>query len=409
MVLGGYRRREHVDFAHSERSQQYQDQLTAFMDEHVYPAESLADQQRDEAGPEAPPVLRELKTIARDRGLWNLFLPGDEWGAGLANVEYAPLAEIMGRSIELAPEATNCSAPDTGNMEVIADFGTEEQQQQWLVPLLNGEIRSCFAMTEPAVASSDPRNLGATAIRDGNDYVINGTKWWSTGANSADCKIAIFMGVTDLEAPPKQRYSMILVPMDTPGVVIERDLTVFGFHERGGHGEVSFTDVRVPVENVISGEGDGYMIAQARLGPGRIHHCMRVLGMAERAFDLMVARAKERTAFGGAIADKSVIQDWIAEARWRLDQARLLVLHTAWLLDTVGNRAARRDISAIKVVAPRTALWVIDKAIQIHGGAGVAQDVPLARMYALARTLRIADGPDEVHNMVVARREIGRY
>lgn len=398
-----------MDFSHSERSQQYQERLLAFMDKHVYPAEKVHEQQRSDAGPEATLILRNLKEEARELGLWNLFLPGDEWGAGLMNVEYAPLAEIMGRSVELAPEATNCSAPDTGNMEVLAHFGTADHQQQWLVPLLNGEIRSCFAMTEPTVASSDPRNLAATAVGDGDDYVINGTKWWTTGAVSSDCKISIFMGVTNPEAPPNGRYSMILVPMDTPGVVIERDLSVFGFHERGGHGEVSYTDVRVPAANVLSGEGDGYMIAQARLGPGRIHHCMRVLGMAERAFDLMVVRAKERTAFGSAIADKGVVQDWIAEARWRLEQARLLVLRTAWLLDTVGSRAARREISAIKVVAPRTALWVLDHAIQVYGGAGVAQDVPLARMYALARTLRIADGPDEVHNMVVARREIGRY
>jgi acyl-CoA dehydrogenase len=397
-----------VDFSHSERSQQYQDRLIALMEEQVYPAESAHEEQREGAGAEATSTLAGLKTIARDRGLWNLFLPDPEWGAGLSNVEYAPLAEIMGRSIELAPEATNCSAPDTGNMEVIADFGTEQQQQQWLVPLLNGEIRSCFAMTEPAVASSDPRNLEATAIRTGDNYVINGRKWWTTGAISSNCKIAIFMGVTNPGAPPKARYSMILVPMNTPGVVIERDLSVFGFHERGGHAEVSFTDVQVPASNVIASEGDGYMIAQARLGPGRIHHCMRVLGMAERAFDLMVARAKARTAFGGAISEQGVVQDWIAEARWRLEQARLLVLRTAWLLDTVGNRAARREISAIKVVAPRTALWVIDHAIQVYGGAGVAQDVPLARMYAMARSLRIADGPDEVHNMVIARREIGR-
>lgn len=398
-----------MDFSHSERSRQYQERLLAFMDTHVYPAEPDYESERVAAGAEATATLRHLKVAARTEGLWNLFLPGEEWGAGLGNVEYAPLAEIMGRSVELAPEATNCSAPDTGNMEVLADFGTAGQQQEWLVPLLNGEIRSCFAMTEPAVASSDPRNLAATAIRDGDEYVINGTKWWTTGAVSSDCRISIFMGVTNAEAPPKARYSMILVPMDTPGVVIERDLSVFGFHERGGHGEVSFTDVRVPTSNVLSSEGDGYMIAQARLGPGRIHHCMRVLGMAERAFDLMVIRAKERTAFGTAISDKGVVQEWIAEARWRLEQARLLVLRTAWLLDTVGNRAARREISAIKVVAPRTALWVLDHAIQIYGGAGVAQDVPLARMYALARSLRIADGPDEVHNMVVARREIGRY
>jgi acyl-CoA dehydrogenase len=398
-----------MDFSHSDRSLQYQQRLQAFMDEHVYPAEPTVDKQRVAAGSEAPPILAALKTEARSRGLWNLFLPGDEWGAGLNNVDYAPLAEMMGRSIELAPEATNCSAPDTGNMEVLVDFGTDEQRRQWLIPLLNGEIRSCFAMTEPAVASSDPRNLEATAARDGDHYVINGTKWWTTGAVGSDCKIAIFMGVTNRQAPPKERYSMILVPLDTPGVVVERDLSVFGYHERGGHGQVSFTDVRVPADNVIADEGDGYMIAQARLGPGRIHHCMRVLGMAERAFDLMVTRARERTAFGGALSEQGVIQDWIAESRWRLEQARLLVLRTAWLLDTVGNRRARREISAIKVVAPRTALWVIDRAIQMHGGAGVAQDVPLARMYALARTLRIADGPDEVHNMVIARREIARY
>lgn len=396
-----------MDFAHSERSLEYQERLNAFMDEHVYPAEPIAEQQRSVG--DIPPILGELKAEARSRGLWNLFLPEPLWGAGLANVEYAPLAEIMGRSIELAPEATNCSAPDTGNMEVLVDFGTEQQKERWLVPLLNGEIRSCFAMTEPAVASSDPRNLAATAVRDGDNYLLNGTKWWTTGALSSRCKVAIFMGVTNPDAPPKQRYSMILVPMDSLGVVVERDLSVFGFHERGGHGQVSFTDVRVPASNVIAGEGDGYMIAQARLGPGRIHHCMRVLGMAERAFDLMVTRARERTAFGGPIAQQGVIQDWIAESRWRLEQARLLVLRTAWLLDTVGNREARREISAIKVVAPRTALWVIDRAIQVFGGAGVAQDVPLARMYALARTLRIADGPDEVHNMVIARREINRY
>ncbi len=398
-----------MDFEHSKRSTKYQKRLNAFMEDFVYPAEPAHEQERVTAGCEATASLRGLKTEARSQGLWNLFLPNEEWGAGLANVEYAPLAEITGRSIELAPEATNCSAPDSGNMEVLADFGSREQQQDWLVPLLNGEIRSCFAMTEPEVASSDPRNLAATAERRGNEYVINGTKWWATGAMSADCKIAIFMGVTDPKAEPRRRYSMILVPMDTPGVEVVRDLSVFGFHERGGHGEVRFTDVRVPTENVIADEGDGYMIAQARLGPGRIHHCMRVLGMGERAFDLMVVRAKERTAFGSALSAKGVVQDWIAEARWRLEQARLLVLRTAWLLDTVGNRAARREISAIKVVAPRTALWVIDRAIQVCGGAGVAQDTPLPRMWAGARTLQIADGPDEVHNMVVARREIGRY
>jgi acyl-CoA dehydrogenase len=379
------------------------------MTDEVYPAEESYQRERvaDPYGP--TPTVERLKAEARTRGLWNLFLPNDEWGAGLTNVEYAPLAEEMGRSVELAPEATNCSAPDTGNMEVLADFGTKDQQQRWLRPLLNGEIRSCFAMTEPGVASSDPRNLETTAVRDGDEYVINGRKWWTTGALSPKCRIAIVMAATSPDAGSRRRYSMILVPMDGDGVRVERSLPVFGYHERGGHGEVSLTDVRVPAANLIAGEGDGFMIAQARLGPGRIHHCMRAIGMAERAFDLMVRRARSRTAFGSRVADKGVVQDWIAEARWRIEQARLLVLKTAWLLDTVGNRDARREISAIKVVAPRTALWVIDKAIQVHGGAGVADDFPLARMWAAARTLRIADGPDEVHNMVLARREINRY
>ena len=380
------------------------------MDQHVYPAESVNDEQREAVGNpwDATPILEELKTEARSRGLWNLFLPDDEWGAGLTNVDYAPLAEIMGRSIELAPEATNCAAPDTGNMEVLAMFGTPEQQEQWLVPPLEGQIRSCFAMTEPAVASSDPRNLEASAVRDGDDYVINGRKWWTTGASGSTCKVAVFMGVTDADADPKGRYSMILVPMDAEGVTVQRSLNVFGYQDRGGHGDVTFEDVRVPVTNLISGEGDGYMIAQARLGPGRIHHCMRAIGMAERALDMMIRRAKDRYAFGSRVAEKGVVQDWIAEARWRIEQARLLVLKTAWLIDTVGARNARIEVSAIKVVAPRTALWVLDKAIQTHGGGGVSDDFPLARMWAMARTLRLADGPDEVHNMVVARREMGR-
>jgi acyl-CoA dehydrogenase len=400
-----------MDFSPSVRTEQYRTELLAFMDERVYPAEAVnAAQIAEEGDPtEATPVLRELKVEARSRELWNLFLPDSEYGAGLDNVEYAPLAEIMGRSIELAPEATNCSAPDTGNMEVIHDFGTAEQKERWLVPLLAGEIRSCFSMTEPAVASSDPRNLEARIERDGDHYVVNGRKWWSTGGNSTDCKIAIVMGVTNPEAPPKQRYSMILVPLDTPGVEIEANTTVFGYHERGGHAVINYSNVRVPASYLIAGEGDGYMIAQARLGPGRIHHCMRSIGMAERAFDLMVTRAKERTAFGSTLADKGLIQEWIAEARWRIDQARLLVLYTAWLLDTQGNRVARREISAIKVVAPRTALWVLDHAIQVYGGAGVSDETPLARMWAFMRTLRIADGPDEVHNWALARREIGRY
>jgi acyl-CoA dehydrogenase len=399
-----------MDFSHSELTTEYLDRLNAFMDQHVYPAEPVHAQQADDQGnrTEATPILHTLKREAKSQGLWNLFLPDAEYGPGLANVEYAPLAEVMGRSMELAPESTNCSAPDTGNMEVIHDFGTDEQKERWLAPLLDGEIRSCFSMTEPDVASSDPLNLETTITRDGDDYVVDGTKWWSTGGVSPDCEIAIVMGVTNPEAPPRERYSMILVPMATEGVEVVRDLSVFGYHDRGGHAEIRYDQVRVPASALIAGEGAGYMIAQARLGPGRIHHCMRSIGMAERAFDLMVARAKDRTAFGGPIAAQGVVQDWIAEARWRIDQARLLVLHTAWLLDTVGNREARREISAIKVVAPRAMLWVLDKAIQIHGGAGVSDDTPLARMWAMGRTLRIADGPDEVHQMVIARREIGR-
>jgi len=400
-----------MDFAHTDRSLGYQETLNAFMADHVAPAERQIETRRrngDVDPTEAPPELHELKKIARSQGLWNLFLPDDEYGAGLSNTEYAPLAEIMGRIIELAPEATNCSAPDTGNMEVLHLFGTPEQKERWLIPLLEGEIRSNFGMTEPEVASSDPRNLRCSITRDGDEYVISGTKWWSSGAASQDSKICILMGVTDPDAPPKARYSMILVPMDAEGVEVVRDVPVFGYQHRGGHAVVRYNNVRVPVTNIISGEGEGYMIAQARLGPGRIHHCMRAIGQAERALALMIERAKSREAFGMRIADQGVVQQWIAESRWRIDQARLLVLHTAWLIDTQGNRAARRDVSAIKVVAPRTALWVIDKAIQVHGGMGVSDETPLAAMWANMRTLRIADGPDEVHTMVVARREIGR-
>ena len=400
-----------MDFSHSSRSLHYQERLNAFMDDHVRPAETAIEARRRTEGvdpTEAPLELHELKRLARAEGLWNLFLPDDEYGAGLSNTDYAPLAEIMGQVIELAPEATNCSAPDTGNMEVLHLFGTPEQKERWLIPLLEGEIRSNFGMTEPAVASSDPRNLQCSITRDGNDYIVSGTKWWSTGAATKDSKVAIVMGVTDPDAPPKARYSMILVPMDAEGVEVVRDVPVFGYHHRGGHAEVRYNDVRVPASNIIAGPGEGYMIAQARLGPGRIHHCMRAIGQAERALALMIERAKAREAFGKRVADQGVVQEWIAESRWRIDQARLLVLHTAWLIDTQGNRAARRDVSAIKVVAPNTALWVIDKAIQVHGGMGVSDDTPLAAMWANMRTLRIADGPDEVHTMVVARREIGR-
>ncbi|TDI51499.1 MAG: acyl-CoA dehydrogenase [Acidobacteria bacterium] len=398
-----------MDFSHSERSMQYQEQLLAFMDEYIYPAERSVKKTRDAGSynpAEAPPEMVGLKVAARKQGLWNLFLPDDEYGAGLTNSEYAPLAEIMGHVIELAPEATNCSAPDTGNMEVLHMFGTPEQKERWLLPLLEGEIRSNFGMTEPAVASSDPRNLEASVVRDGDDYIISGTKWWSTGAISNDSKVSIFMGVTDPAAPPKERFSMILVPMDTDGVEIVRDLPVFGYHHRGGHAEVVYHDVRVPATNMIAGPGQGYMIAQARLGPGRIHHAMRAIGQAERALKMMVERAKTRTAFGTTIADKGVVQDWIAESRLMIDQTRLLVLRTAWLIDTQGNKAARQEVSAIKVVAPRTALWVIDRAIQVHGGMGVSDDTPLASMWANMRTLQIADGPDEVHKMVIARREL---
>lgn len=398
-----------MDFSHSERSMQYQEQLLAFMDEYIYPAERSVKETRDAGSynpAEAPPEMVGLKVAARKQGLWNLFLPDDEYGAGLTNSEYAPLAEIMGHVIELAPEATNCSAPDTGNMEVLHMFGTPEQKERWLIPLLEGEIRSNFGMTEPAVASSDPRNLEASVVRDGDDYIISGTKWWSTGAISNDSKVSIFMGVTDPAAPPKERFSMILVPMDTDGVEIVRDLPVFGYHHRGGHAEVVYHDVRVPATNMIAGPGQGYMIAQARLGPGRIHHAMRAIGQAERALKMMVERAKTRSAFGSTIADKGVVQDWIAESRLMIDQTRLLVLRTAWLIDTQGNKAARQEVSAIKVVAPRTALWVIDRAIQVHGGMGVSDDTPLASMWANMRTLQIADGPDEVHKMVIARREL---
>ncbi len=399
-----------MDFSHSPRSLDYQERLRAFMDEHVRPAET-AIRARHAWGDdpvEAPPEMADLKKEAKSRGLWNLFLPDDEYGAGLSNVDYAPLAEMMGQVIELAPEATNCAAPDTGNMEVLHMFGTDEQKERWLMPLLAGEIRSNFGMTEPAVASSDPRNLETTITPDGDDYIVSGRKWFSSGAYSKDSKIAIVMGVTNPEAPAKQRYSMILVPTDTEGVTIVRDLPVYGYRHRGGHAEVIYDNVRVPASNLIAGPGEGYMIAQARLGPGRIHHCMRAIGQAERALELMVERAKSREAFGKRVADQGVVQDWIAESRLRIDQARLLVMRTAWLIDTEGNKNARQAVSAIKVVAPSTALWVIDKAVQVHGGMGVTDDTPLASMWANMRTLRLADGPDEVHKMVVARQEIGR-
>ena len=402
-----------MDFAHSERALALQEQLNTFMDEHVYPAEPVYARQRAEAAAAGdihalPPVVEELKREARSRGLWNLFLPDETHGAGLTTVEYAPLAEISGRSIELAPEAMNCAAPDTGNMEVLHMFGTPEQQEQWLHPLLEGEIRSCFGMTEPGVASSDATNMATAIVRDGDEYVVNGRKWWSSGAMDERCRIAIVMGVTNPDGPRYARHSMILVPLDAPGVTIERDLTVFGYHDQHGHAEISYDDVRVPASNLIGQEGAGFAIAQARLGPGRIHHCMRAIGMSERALELMVDRVRNREAFGRPLADQGVVREWIAESRIEIEQARLLVMKTAWMMDTVGNKHAQTEIAAIKVIAARLACRVVDRAIQAFGGAGVSGDFPLAAMYAGARALRLADGPDEVHLRAVARQEIGR-
>ncbi|MDX1621356.1 MAG: acyl-CoA dehydrogenase family protein [Nitriliruptorales bacterium] len=401
-----------MDFGYTDRMEEYREKLLAFMDEHVYPNEETYHQQIEESGERHfhPPIMEELKAEARERGLWNLFLPNEKWGAGLSNLEYAPLAEITGRSPLIAPEALNCSAPDTGNMEILAEFGSEQQQQEWLVPLLEGQIRSAFFMTEPDVASSDATNIQTRIERDGDEYVINGRKWWSSGAASPRCKIGILMGKTDPDADTYHQQSFILVPLDTPGVEMVRELPVYGHYDgAGGHPEMSFTDVRVPKENLIGDEGSGFALAQARLGPGRIHHCMRLIGMAERAFDLMVERSLVREPFGKPLARQGVIQEWIAEARVRIEQARLLTLKTAWLMDTVGNKGARIEISAIKVVAPAMANWVIDRAIQAHGGKGFTNDTPLAMMWAHARTLQMADGPDEVHKRSIARREIKRY
>ncbi len=398
-----------MDFAHSERALEMQQRLQAFMDERVYPAEAVyAEQRRAGGAHDLPPVIDELKEQARERGLWNLFLPDERWGAGLTNLEYAPLAEMTGRSIEIAPEALNCAAPDTGNMEVLAMFGTPEQQERWLVPLLEGEIRSCFAMTEPEVASSDATNIATAMVRDGDDYVIDGRKWWSSGAMDARCKVAIVMGVTNPDGPRYARHSMVLVPLDSAGVRIERDLTVFGYHDQHGHAEIAFDGVRVPAANLIGQQGGGFAIAQARLGPGRIHHCMRMIGLSERALDLMVDRVAGRTAFGRPLSAQGVVREWIAESRIEIEQARLLVLKAAWMMDTVGNKHAQSEIAAIKVIAARLACRVTDRAIQAFGGAGVSGDFPLAAMYAGARTLRLADGPDEVHLRAVARYELAR-
>ena len=401
-----------MDFAISERAEEWRGRLLDFMDERVMPAEPVYEAEMREVGGDPshhPPVIDELKVEARSRGLWNLFMPGDKWGAGLAVLDYAPLAEITGRSPWIAPEAINCSAPDTGNMEILAEFGTPEQQQQWLVPLLDGDIRSCFSMTEPDVASSDPINISCRIEADGDDYVITGRKWWSTGALSSRCAIAIVMGVTSPDADPYHRQSMVLVPLDTPGVEIVRNVNVFGYRERGGHAEILYDHVRVPRSNLLGEEGSGFAIAQARLGPGRIHHCMRLIGMAERAFEVMCRRAHQRVAFGKPLAEQGVVQNWIAEARIRIEQARLMVLKSAWLIDTVGVKGARIEVSAIKVAIPEMATWVIDRGIQVLGGAGVSGDFPLAALYAHARTLQIADGPDEVHKRSVARRELRRF
>ncbi|XVS60613.1 acyl-CoA dehydrogenase family protein [Actinosynnema sp. CA-299493] len=402
-----------MDFAYDAKTEELRATLLRFMDEFVYPAEPVAERQlADAEDPWArPAVLEELKAEARRQGLWNLFLPDPEHGGGLTNLQYAPLAEITGRSPHLAPEALNCAAPDTGNMEVLAMFGTEQQKKQWLRPLLDGEIRSAFCMTEPDVASSDATNIATSVTRDGDEYVVNGTKWWSSGAMNPHCAIFIVMGKTDPDAERHRQQAMILVPRDTPGVHVKRGMHVFGYTDasHGGHAEIVFDNVRVPADNLIAGEGEGFAIAQARLGPGRIHHCMRLIGIAERALELMCRRAISRVAFGQPIARQGVVQEWIAESRVRIEQARLLVLKTAWLMDTVGNKGAHTEIQAIKIGTPLMAEWVLDKAIQAHGAGGVSQDFPLAELWAAARTLRLADGPDEVHRMSLAKRELKRY
>jgi acyl-CoA dehydrogenase len=399
-----------MNFAYSAKTKELIERLQAFMQEVVYPSERpCVDQHAAQADRWAvPPVMEEMKKRARQAGLWNLFLPDSEYGAGLTNLEYAPLCEIMGRS-PIAPEVFNCNAPDTGNMEVLARYGTAEQKRAWLEPLLAGEIRSGFAMTEPDVASSDARNIQARIVRDGNHYVINGRKWWTSGAGDRRCRILIVMGKTDPAAEPYRQQSMILVPMDTPGVERVRPLSVFGYdHAPHGHFEVTFKDVRVPVSNILLGEGRGFEIAQGRLGPGRIHHCMRLIGLAERALDSMIARANSRVAFGRPLAAHGMLRDAIAQSRMEIEQARLLTLKAAYMMDTVGNKAARSEIAMIKVVAPRMAQAVLDRAIQIHGGGGVSGDFGLAEGWALARTLRLADGPDEVHIDQIARLELAR-
>ena len=397
-------------FEMSDRTKKYQADLLEFMESHIYPAEPVYDRQMRESGDPhfQPPIVEELKAEARRRGLWNLFHPHPEWGPGLTNLEYAPLAEIMGRS-HLASEACNCNAPDTGNMEVLTLFGTDEHKEKYLKPLLDGTMASAFAMTEPQVASSDATNVQLSMTRDGDEYVLNGRKWFASNALHKNCKVMIVMGKTDPTAAPHRQQSMMVVPIDAPGVTVMRGLPVFGYQDREGHAEIDFKDVRVPLKDVLKGEGEGFAISQARLGPGRIHHCMRAIGMAERALELMCKRAQSRITFGKPISENANIQDWIAEARIDIEMIRLLTLKAAYLMDTVGNKAAQTEIAAIKVAAPRVALTIVDRAIQVHGGGGVTDDFPLALAWAHLRTLRLADGPDEVHKRAIARQELRKY
>ncbi|MEB3051911.1 acyl-CoA dehydrogenase family protein [Mycolicibacter sp. MYC123] len=400
-------------FETSERANKIRADLLEFMDSHIYPAEPVYEKQMAESGDPhfQPPIIEDLKAEARKRGLWNLFHPHAEWGPGLTNLEYAPLAEIMGRSPHLAPESTNCGAPDTGNMEVFTLFGSDEHKEKYLKPLLDGTIRSAFAMTEPQVASSDATNVQLSMAKDGatGDYILNGRKWFASNALHANCKVMIVMGKTDPDAATHRQQSMMVVPIDAPGVTVMRGLTVFGYQDREGHAEIDFKDVRVPAKDVLKGEGEGFAIAQARLGPGRIHHCMRCIGMAERALELMCRRANSRIAFGKPISANSNIRDWIAEARIDIEMIRLLTLKAAYLMDTVGNKAAQVEIAAIKVAAPNIALTIVDRAIQVHGAGGVTEDFPLAAFWAHLRTLRLADGPDEVHKRAIARQELRKY
>ena len=400
-----------MDFNYSDQSLNLQEQMKSFFEKHIFPNEQAYEDEIINSGDplHIPQILDELKDLAKKEELWNLFLPDETYGSGLSNVDYAPLAELTGQ-VWWAPEVFNCSAPDTGNMEILAEFGTDQQKEQWLMPLLNGEIRSCFAMTEPNVASSDATNISSSIVEDGDNYVINGRKWWTSNAINPRAKICIFMGITNPDNPPHTRQSQILIPMDTDGVKVVRPMTVYGYDDGyTGHPEVAFENVVVPKSNIIGGEGMGFKIAQARLGPGRIHHCMRTIGMAERALELMIKRVNSRETFGSKISDHGVVQDWIARSRIKIEEARLLTLKTAWLIDTIGKEQAKIEISAIKVSVIEAASYVIDKAIQAHGAMGLSQDTPLAKMAAGVRTLRIADGPDEVHIRSIARREINKH